>query len=114
MGNEVEAAALYLRYIMFAFYFHKYDKAKFFSETFKKYIDYVDRDYVKAYFIFYDGMIKLAVDAKNIEFDGRWKDDVKGCISDLRRYAEICPINFLNKLRLLEAGLEEVENNLVQ
>lgn len=114
-SNGSECALIYLHSIMLAFYFHEYDKAKEYVETCRQFIHHVDRELTKIYFIFYAGMTNLAVAIKNKQTtDGKWKEEVKEYIAQLRKYAEISPINFLNKLRILEAGLEAFENNFTQ
>ena len=114
LEDEAECALIYVQCIMLAFYFHEYEKAMEYIEICRHYIHHIDREFTKIYFIFYDGMTNLALAVKNNRREGKWKDDVKGCISQIRRSAEISPINFLNKLRILEAGLEAFETHYAQ
>ena len=72
----------------------------------------VDRNLTKIFFVFFDGLIDLALSSKSGEISKEVKDKAIEYISKLKGYADINPLNFMNKYRLMEGELYAAANDM--
>lgn len=100
--NPGEAVRGLLHCIIMAYMFHRYDQALQWIEQCKPFENYYTFCLLQTLFTFYEGLTYLAI-VNNDPCMKSYKRKAEECIHSFRKWSQSCPINYSNKLMLLEA-----------
>jgi len=94
-----------------AYYFHGFELAARWSDQCRLISGYLK--YIFPMHTFFDGMIATSMATKTQD-KNKWKVIAKEAISKFRKWAVGCPENFEHKVKLLEAEMTSLNNNVAE